>query len=275
MSPSILLSQFFLPQSAVSLGRFVISLDEPHQDFHDSLRNSGPEVTERVQSQYNSIRHSIKHQNAASQLTGFLSSSFSKRLKMSIQITADQAKTYYLNNAGQWFRDAVKSQETREWIERTIDEGEAIYVVVAYHTLINARITAQLGGQSAAGGTLSVPVSTALTASGVVIPFTNAVDPGLGGFHGHIEDEQRQFISPGEQIYAVQYRKVCWKWFSSNKVDEITLAKKAWWKTYDGVRNLKSEPEDMIKVELEDEIALEGDYDECIIESGEAFVSIA
>ena len=131
MSPSILLSQFFLPVSAVSLGRFVTSLGDPHQDFHDPLHNLGPEVAERVQTQYSSIRHSIKHQNVASQLAAFLSSSFSKRLKAPIQITADQAKTYYLNNAGQWFRDAVQSKETQKWIERTIDEEEDIYVVVA------------------------------------------------------------------------------------------------------------------------------------------------
>lgn len=271
MPRSILLSQFFLPPSAVSVGRFVISLDDPHQDYHNPTCNASPNVTEKVQTQFDSILYSVNHQNIASQLTTFLSSTFSKRLKASIRITADRAKTYYLNNAGQWFRDAVQSRETREWIERTIDEGEDIYVVVAYHTLVNARITEQLGGQSVVGGTLAIPVSTALTASGVVIPFTNAVDPGLGGFRGHIEDEQRQFIAPGEQIYAVQYRKVRWRWFARNRADEMTLAKKAWWERYGGLRNLQSEPEDMIEVELEDEIALEGD--ECTIESGEVFVS--
>ena len=116
---------------------------------------------------------------AASQLTTFLSSSFSKRLRASIRITANQAKTYYLNNVGQWFRDAVQSRETREWIERTIDEGEDIYVVVAYHTLLDARIIEQLGGQSTAGGNLAIPVSTALTAFGVVVPFSSVADPGL------------------------------------------------------------------------------------------------
>jgi hypothetical protein len=273
MSPSILLPQFFLPLSAVSLGRFVISLDNSNQDFHDPLRNSGFEVAERVQTQYDSIRHSIKHRNVASQLTTFLSSSFSKRLKASIRITADQAKTYYLNNAGKWFRDAVQSKETQKWIERTIDEGEEIYVVVAYHTLFDARIIEQLGGQSAASGNLAIPVSTALTASGVVVPFTNIADPGLGGFRDRIEDEQRRFIAPSEQIYAVQYRKVRWRWFTSNKVDGMTLAKKAWWERYDRPRYLKSESEDMIEVELKDEIALKGDRDECAVESGEVFVS--
>lgn len=273
MPKSILLTQFFLPLSAVSLGRFVISLDHPHQDFHNPTGDIDPNVTEKVQTQYESFHHSIKHQNIASQLTTFLSSSFAKRLKASVRITADQARTYYLNNAGQWFRDAVKSQETREWIERTIDEGEDIYVVVAYHTLMNARILEQSGGQSSAGGNLAIPVSTALTASGVVIPF-NIADPGLSGFRDRIEDEQRRFIAPGEQIYAVQYRKVRWKWFSSNKVNEMTLGTKTCWERYDGSRNLQDEVEHILEVELEDEIVLEKDSDECAIESGEVFVSI-
>jgi hypothetical protein len=274
MPPSILLSQFFLPLSAVSLGRFVISLDDPHQDFHDPLCNSDPEVAERVQTQYDSVRHSVKHQNVASQLTTFLSSSFSKRLKASIRITADQAKTYYLNNVGQWFRDAVQSEKTQKWIERTIDEGEDIYVVVAYHTLFDARIIERLGGQRTTSGNLAIPMPTPLSVPGTVIPFTNIADSGLGGFRDHTKDEQRQFIAAGEQIFAVQYRKVRWRWFASNKVDEVMLAKKAWWERYDRPRYLQSEPEDMIEVELlEDGIALEGDHDECTTESGEVFVS--
>jgi hypothetical protein len=274
MPRSILLSQFFLPLSAVSLGRFIINFDDPHQDFHDPLCNTTPDITEKIQTQYDSIHHSVNQQKVVSQFTTFLSSSFSKRLKASIRITANQAKTYYLNNAGQWFRDAVQSRETREWIERTIDEGEDIYVIVAYHTLLDARIIEQLGGQSTAGGNLAIPVSTALTAFGVVVPFSNVADPGLGGFRGCIEDEQRQFVAPGEQIYAIQYRKVRCRWFAGNKVDEMTLAKKTWWERYDRPRYLQSEIEDMIEVELEeDEIALEGDRDECAIESGEVFVS--
>ncbi len=32
----------------------------------------------------------------------------------SVRITADQVKTYYLNNNGDWFRQAVQSEETRK-----------------------------------------------------------------------------------------------------------------------------------------------------------------
>lgn len=272
MPKNLLLPQFFLPLSAVSLGRFVISLDDPHHDYHNPTSNASSDFTEKVQTHYDSIHHSTKHQTVASQLATFLSSSFSKRLKASIRITANQAKTYYLNNAGQWFRDAVKSQETREWIERTIDEGEDIYIVVAYHTLVDAQILQELGEQSSVSGNLAIPVSTALTATGVVVPF-NSADPGLNGFRSRMGDEKRNFMAPGEQIYAVQYRKVHWGWFASRKVDEMTLEKKAWWKTYDGLRNLQGEPEDIIAGELENEITLEGDYDECVMGSGEIFVS--
>ncbi|EFQ99579.1 hypothetical protein MGYG_02591 [Nannizzia gypsea CBS 118893] len=272
MPRSILLPQVFLPRSAVSLGRFVINLDDPLQDFHDPTSNASPDCAEKVQDQYSSIYYSAKHQNVASQLASFLSSSFSKRFNATVWLTADQAKTYYLNNAGQWFREVVRSQETREWIERTIDEGEDIYVVVAYHTLVGAQIQEQLRGNRAAGGNMAIPASTALAASGVVLPF-NFVDSGIGGFCSRVEHEYRLFKAPGEQIYAVQYRKVAWRWFSSKKADEMTLAKKACWKRYDGPRSLHDEHDDIIEVELEGDFKLEGNYDECAIESGEIFVS--
>jgi hypothetical protein len=275
MSRSILLSQFFLPISAIRLGRFVISFDDPHHDFYDPICATNLDVAEKVHTQFNDNLHSTRHHNGGLKLTGFLSSSFSKRLHSSMRVTADEAKTYYLNNGGQWFRDAVKSEETRKWIERTIDEGEDIYIVVAYHTLLNARIVEQLQWQGAAGGTLTIPVSTALAASGVVVPFTEAVDPGFGGSRGTMENEQRQFRAPGEQVYAVKYRKVRWSWFSSKKVDKMALSKKAWWESYDRSRYLDAKIEDSIEVELEDEMDLEGDMDECVLESGEALVSAA
>lgn len=272
MPPNILLPQFFLPTSAVRLGRFVISLDNPHQDFHDPSLSATAES--KVQEQFNGIHHLIKQQKATSQLANFLSSSFSKRLKSSLQVTTNQIKTYSLNNSREWFRDAVQSMETRKWIERTIDEGEDIYVIVAYHTLLDARIREQSADESTAGGSVAIPLSTALSASGVVVPL-NAMDPGFSGIRGHKENDQSQFFAPGEQICAVQYRKVHCKWFASSKVDTVTLAKKSWWETYDRLRSLEPEIEDIIEVELKPYMELEGDYDECTLESGETFVSSA
>ena len=266
MAKGILPSQFFLPLSAVSLGRFVISFDEPHQDFHDPPSNTKPDAMEKVQTLYDNIHHSANHQEAASQLTMFLSSFFSKRLIASLRVTADQAKTYYLNNAGQWVRDPVRAEDTQKWIERTIDEGEDIYVVVAYQTLLDARISEQLGGHSATGGRLTIPASAALAASGVVVPLTDLVDPGFSGSRSRTEDEQRRFTAPGEQVYAVQYRRIRWGWFAHSKFDKMTLKKKAWWQIYDRPRYLHGEVEDAIEVELEDEVVLDNEHAERALE---------
>jgi hypothetical protein len=106
-------------------------------------------------------------------------------------------------------------------------------------------------------------VSTALAASGV-IPFGNVVDPGLAGSHGRVENEQRQFMAQGEQICAVQYRKVRHGWLSSNKTQ---------WERYDRPRYLQSDAEDMIEVDLDNEITFAGDHEECTVGPGEVFVS--
>jgi hypothetical protein len=86
-------------------------------------------------------------------------------------------KTYYLDNNGQWFRDIVKLEDVRKWIERTIDEGEDIYVVVGYHTVLDAHIAEQSREQKLLGGSLDLPVSSVLLASGVVGPFSDLTDP--------------------------------------------------------------------------------------------------
>ena len=248
------------------------SFKEPHQDNYDPICNIDPDIIEKTQTHYESTYRSITNRNLASQFTSFLSSSFSKRLRASIRITADQAKTYYLNNPSQWFRNAVQLPEARKWIERVIDEGADIYVIVAYHTLQDAQITENRGAQSTAGGNIVIPVSTALAASGVVVPLGNLTDPGLEGSHGQADNEQRNFIARGEQVFAVQYRKVRCRWFASSKIDKITLAKKTWWEKYDRPRYLQSEAEDGIEVELGDDVVFEGDCYDWATGSGEVFI---
>jgi hypothetical protein len=202
-----------------------------------------------------------------------MSSSFSKRARTSIRISTEQVKTYYLNNTGQWFKDAVQLEATRKWIERTIDEGEDIWVVVGYHTLQDARIMEQSKGQTISGGKLVMPISAALTAAGVIVPFGNLADPGFTGSRADMDDEQGHFIAHGEQICAVQYRRVRHKWFASNKLNKLALAKEARWERYDRPRYLESDGEDIIEVELKDGLVWEGDRDKCELGIDEVFYS--
>jgi len=278
MPVSILLAQLFLPQSAVKLGRFVTNVNEPHRDYHDPNTSRNFSIVEKVETDYDGVDTLTNHRNFASELTSFLSSSFSRRAKTSIRITTNQVKTYYLDNNGQWFRNTVQSEDVRMWIERTIDEGEDIYIVVGYHTILDARITEQSGEQTDSSGKVVLPISAAMAAmaaTGVVVPFGNIADPGLAGASGRTEDQQRQFVARGERIIAVQYRKLRFRWFSSkNVVDKVTLAKETQWKRYDRPRYLQSDGADMVEVELDDDLALEGSCEKYTAESGEIIFSV-
>ena len=273
MPASVLLAQFLLPQAAVSLGRFVTNIDEPHRDFHDPATDTTPYIAEKLQSQYDSTHSSNDQRTFVSELTRFLSSSFSKRAKASIRITSDQVTTYYLNNTGAWFRDAVQSEQTRKWIERTIDEGEEIYVITGYHTLMNALVAERSRGQRDSSGRLVLPVSAALAASGIVAPIGDISDPGMTASSEHAEDEHREFIAEGVQICAVQYRKVRHGWFSSKNVEKMKLARDTRWERYDRPRFLQSDGSDMIEVELEEVATYDAARETCTTEEGEVLVT--
>ncbi|KAH8816666.1 hypothetical protein F5884DRAFT_229710 [Xylogone sp. PMI_703] len=274
MQKSVLVSQYLLPVSSVSLGRFITNIDEPHQDYHDPVYTSDLETAEKIQIQYDGIHQSGTDRKAKLQLTAFLSSAFSKRLKASIRVSCEQAKTYFLQNCAQSFRKALEDEETRRWIERTIDEGEDVYLVTGYHTLLDARIYEYSGDQQYRGTEITVPLSTALAASGVIVPFGEIMNPGLGVSHGRIEDIQKQFTAPGEQVFAVQYRRVRHKWFRKADVEKFVLDKKIYWERYDRPRYLQGEPEDSIEVELQDEIALDAQHEEFVADLGETYISV-
>jgi hypothetical protein len=274
MQKSVLISQYLLPISSVSLGRFITNIDEPHQDYHDPVYTSSLETAEKLQIQYDGIHQSVTDRKATSQLTAFLSSAFSKRLKASVRVTSEQVKTYYLQNCAQSFRKALEHEETRRWIERTIDEGEDVYLVTGYHTLLDARIYEQSGEQRFSGAEITAPLSMALTASGVIVPLGEIMDPKLGGSHGRTEDTQKQFTAPGEQVFAIQYRKIRHKWFRKADVEKLMLDRKIHWERYDRPRYFQGEAEDSIELDLENQIALEAKCEEFATQSGEIFISV-
>lgn len=272
MPTSILLAQFLLPEAAVSLGRFVTNVDEPHREFHDPATDTTPYTTKKVQSQYHGTSSCHDERNFTSELIRFLSSSFSKRADASVGVTSDQVTTHYLNNAREWFKQAVQHEETRKWIERTIDEGEEIFMVTGYHTLRNARISERSGGHRYSGGKAVLPVSAALIASGIVAPISGIADPGVKASSGHAQDEHGEFIAEGVQICAVQYRKVRHRWFSRKDVEKMKLARDTRWERYDRPRFLRSDGSDMIEVELEEVASYDATRETCTTEDGEVLV---
>ncbi|KAB8221469.1 hypothetical protein BDV33DRAFT_202468 [Aspergillus novoparasiticus] len=228
MRQSAFLRQFFLPPTSVKIGRFLFRTP----------------VIEKVQTRY-SGGEALRNTNTfASDLTALLSTWISTRTAAAIQTSTSQVKTYYLDNSEQWFRDAIQQKEVRKWMERVINEGEPIYLVVG------------------------------LSASDVVVPLGGLVDPSVGGSRDHSERLEMQFEAPGEQVVAVQYRKAKFEFLSSRNVDTAALNKVARWKRYDRPRYLHSEADDMVEVELEDLLDSDGEFEEHSIGPETIFCSL-
>jgi len=269
MPSSILFPQFFLPVESVKLGRFTTSIDNPHQEYHDPPCANAPETIISSREDYGGSHQDAVSAGFKSTLTSFMSSGISKRAKTGIRITTTQVNTYALANSGQWFTEAMSLEVTRKWVEKAIDQGDDIYLIVGFHTVSNARIVQEsLLGREVAGQ-IKLPVGLTLAAIGAVAPLGNIVDPSVTGHHQAIEGGQIQFVAPGEQVCALQYRKVCHRWHSSRKIDKAFLSKNSRWQAYDRSRDDLEEEEDIIEVETMELEEPEADWERDLAPGGE------
>jgi hypothetical protein len=265
---TILFPQFFIPVRSLKLGRFVTSVDHPHQDYHDPAYNFPPIASVSTSAQYGGVTRETRSSGFTSALTSLMSTGFSKRANTRVRISADRVQTYTLDNSSEWFREATSSEETRRWAERAIDQGDDLYFVVSFTTITDARIIHESVQAREHTGQISLPVGLSLNTAGVIAPFGDLVDPQVGGHRGSEAAVAEQFLAPGEQISAVQYRKVCHRWLSSKDIDKATLAKVPRWSAGDRWRDEEEGVEDILEINTDDIGQPEGEWDQ-VMEDGE------
>jgi hypothetical protein len=275
MTLSVISSDFFLPLGSVKLGRLVKSVEFPTHNYHDPPYSQAPEATPVVRSQYKRILQGESSTGFASKLTSLMSSGFSKRANTRVRIETDTVKTYILDNSEAWFMEATDFDETRRWIERAIG-GDGIRLVVGFHTVTDARIVHESIEGHQLSGQVTLPVGLSLAAVGIVAPLGNIVDTAVSGNQRVLDGAKTQFLAPGEQICALQYRAVSHRWLYSKEVANLKLSKVPRWTAYEGWRHasideVEDEP-DLLEVETEGFEQPEGDWEEEEDEDGEVLL---
>ncbi|KAL2168569.1 hypothetical protein VTG60DRAFT_7174 [Thermothelomyces hinnuleus] len=261
MRISIAPAHIFLPRDSVKVGRFITNLEYPHQNYHDPPSASQPHVLVSLRGSYNGEHQSASKSAFASTLTSLLSAGFSKREKMKICVTTEQVKTYALDNSDSWFEEATRLQATRAWLERQIDRGHDIYMIVGFHTMTDANIRQQSVVGKNAGGHVSVSTSLSLATARVVALHGDAVDPNVALRRQFLDGAQSQFVVYGEQVCALEYRKMRHSWLSSRDIDQSRLSKVRQWPSIDRTRDEEDGVDDIIEVELADIQGLDGDWE--------------
>jgi len=274
MSCTTLIYHTFLSVESIRLGRLVRNVDEPQSDYLDpdcDLRSESVIITPHLR--YEEVQQSMTDKSLTAVLTRLMSASCARRNKAYTQVTTDRVTTYQLGNSGSWFKSAIKTETAREWIKESIDQGDDIYVVVGYHTMLDAQVVEGAADALESSGQLGLPVTeVALAATGVMVPLGDIADPRVAGNNIKKQGIQRQFVADGEQICAVQYRKVRFKWFSSRDLDAALLEKDTRWKMCWNIRGQEIGTNDVVEVDLHDELEIEGDREKYTSETEGEFL---
>jgi hypothetical protein len=131
--PSVtLIRHTLLPFESIQLGRLVRNVDEPQSDYLDPDLAIRPEPIVKPYLRYQEAQQNKADSSFIVLLTSLASASRIRRNKSYTQVATDRVTTYQLDNSGSWFKAAIQTKETREWIQESIDQGDDVYLVVGY-----------------------------------------------------------------------------------------------------------------------------------------------
>ncbi|RPB01411.1 hypothetical protein L873DRAFT_1676620 [Choiromyces venosus 120613-1] len=245
------LADSLLPFDSVKVGRLVLDPKSPQDDYLDQPNE--PKITHQDQQNFQIIQNSRRYSSLKARILKLFNAYRDTQQASHAVLSSNKARTYRLQNSGEWFRDACKTDETRKWMERSIEDGAAVYLVIGIHTVFDAAVRESTGVSRDVDGDPGRAPQPAN--SGNVLTESLVRDR---------RTEDRHHVALGEQIYAVQYRKVDFRSFSSKRLDKITLEHGNIWKVFWGVRghsDASGDEDDVIEAFLADE-SPQGDFEE-------------
>lgn len=270
MRESTLLRQFFLPPSSIKIGRFVCNVDSPHQDYYDPTPPlEASSIIENLQAHYTGSEALDNHRTFASNLTSFSQRRYQTAQKLqSASLQSRSRRTTWIT-AGSGSKIKYNSKTFANGSSALSTKASLFFSSSGITLSAMRRIETQNSEGKGIGSQLTAPLSTALAASGVIVPVTDLLDPSVCGSTRLKEEKKMKFKAPGEQVLAVQYRKVRFRFLSSKSVDKATLEKQARWMRFDRPRYLRSEGGDMVEIELDDRLEPQGGREEYNVSSDE------
>ncbi|KAK4031954.1 hypothetical protein C8A01DRAFT_51131 [Parachaetomium inaequale] len=191
----------------ISLASFVPNLQQPHQDAERTYQVQEPDYDIQDDESFDVVLNSSSESHLKAAATKFASIFGNKDKSDQFQVQASKGRIYSLKQPDALFRKLVSGDdgiaETQRWLEDCKMRGLTPRFVVAFRTLVDARLAASEREGIAFGGKITAPVGEALGG-----------DPtGMADIMGEASHESRKeaqggMKTPGERIYAIGYRKV-------------------------------------------------------------------
>lgn len=240
-------------------------MKEPQSDYHDPECEFEPQIIVNSQADYydSKVRNQAENQgiSISALFTRLASAARKKQIQDFNRAETKQTKTYQLANSGQWFQSTIGGSKLREWITQSIKDGENVYLVVGYYTMVDTQVME--GGSSTirTSAQLNLPATlVALPAGSVFASLPPIADPSFGSQSDQREQFEKQFVATGEQIGAVQYRKLRFSTLSPENLDKALLEGGNRWHIFSNLRGPGIGNNNVVQADIEDDWKLEDNF---------------
>lgn len=258
MPQSISVFTSLQPTETVALGRLVVDIHRPWQDFCPS--SNVPVMSQDIAlKKIFNVREILdlsKGTKFSLQLTKFLTSFFKTDEGNLSDLAAKEASSYLLLNSGVHFQRLCGDDETRRWLENVIKIGYSSYMIVGIHTVNTATVVRKAAQSSKSKASFQIPLQEVMgVPSGVSSLDDSLLNVSAEAEWSHNDSEMSSFMTADEQVLAVEYRKVQFKWYSSHKLDSSFLKKENVWSIFTASRTGdEKEEDDVVEADFEDEV---------------------
>ncbi|KAL2041495.1 hypothetical protein N7G274_005877 [Stereocaulon virgatum] len=228
--PTTLLLPVPLPVDEVRIGSFLLNPQDPTQDYYDPQEDEPefrPNIIRVYLTDFSNTVRDAGSKEVETVLTDYLSTAVNWGKSKTLELSSAKAATYIMKNSGSWFEQVCGLTKTRRWFEKWIGRGCKVYLLVGLRTIFNGRIKIDHSTTTSTSGHAQLPADllAGLPPMGLNI--------GGGGRISKDQGVTSEFSAAGERIWALQYRQIKFKWYSSRKIENAALETGARWLTFD------------------------------------------
>jgi hypothetical protein len=252
--------------SALALGSLVESVRNPIMDAYVPKNPVPKDAVLCVPAKsFEGVLSNGEANNFKLALTKLFHISHSSEEESAATLKSIRVNRYVLKSPKELFRTLCLGDESaRQWLNDGIKANSKSYLVVELQTAQDATITRSDTTKRSNEVGITVPTSTIATGGADVLSMGAMLDVSADMGRITSNESSKKFITEGESIFAVGYKKVLWKsWgFKRKEIEKAVLDKEITWSML-GQKRSRDGEEEMVSVDLGDDLdsklAAEGD----------------
>jgi len=246
----------YLATEEVTLGRLVLNLREPGQDFCPSapVKLAEGDISKAPFYGIELFLQTERSRGIRSKLTKLFTFDAATASESAHQITTTQATTYKILNSGHFFQRVMSDEATKQWLEKHVYKKRTAYMAVGLITVSDPSVKTDKEKSGEIKASAVAPFGEIVLPGSSALPQGDSMDIKLQLHARNARTENAKFMAPGDRIVGVQYRKLRLRGLKKDQVGTADLDEHARWETYFGdktPRGPKGVPADVIEVSFD------------------------